>query len=178
MPSWEGNNFVFPRVFTCMAWSFQRLSSRETSRIILSFTIATKTTLPSPIYHRGTKQITHDINISFNFIGYGAFCICQFGPAFLCWRFALNSWQHFNGANTKILYHPSSNLMDLHPKFRPLLWSLELIYQDNNGMGGIHRIQLIKCYPQFNVVDYPPWNSQWDPAMTDQQTKKVKAMTK
>ena len=32
---------------------------------------------------------------------------------------------------------------------------LELIYQDNNGMGGIHGIQLIKCYPQFNVVDYP-----------------------
>ena len=32
------------------------------------------------------KQINHNIKISFNFIDYsvyGAFCICQFGPAFL-----------------------------------------------------------------------------------------------
>lgn len=131
---------------------------RGTSRIILLFIMATKITLTSPIYHRGTNKSTIILtSIQFNFIDYsvyGAFCICQFGPAFLSWRIALNSWQHFNGAN-KIIYHPPSNLMDLHPKFLPILWSLELIYQDNNGMGGIQGIQLINCCPQFNVVDYP-----------------------
>ena len=130
---------------------------RETSRIII-FVIyySNKDNSKFPNLPQREKQINHNINISFNLIYrlYGAFCICQFGPAFLSWKIASNSWQHFNGAN-KITYHPSSNLMDLHPKFLPILWSLEWIYQDHNGMEGIHRIQLIKCCPQFNVVDYP-----------------------
>ena len=77
MPSQEGNNFVFPRVFTRMAWSLQRESSGKRhgkrqrqgkNHFVIYYSNKDNSNFPN--LPQRDKQINHNINISFNFIDY------------------------------------------------------------------------------------------------------------
>ena len=162
MPSQEGNNFVFPRVFTRMAWSLQRESSGKRhgkrqrqgkNHFVIYYSNKDNSNFPN--LPQRDKQINHNINISFNFIDYMVLFVFvsldqHFSAEGLLWIV-----DSILMGQTKLPIIPPLILWTCTQNFCQFCDHLELIYQDNNGMGGIHGIQLIKCYPQFNVVDYP-----------------------